>query len=124
MKIRPKPIPVFGSKHLEIITQADFIRQSRDFASILQNELSFLVEDTIEVLEFPIITLSDVYMPAVLLELGYLSNARMMHHVLPILTTFQNYHNQYSKHYNFIPHRQLSQIETNGITTEEPSDVD
>lgn len=65
---------VFGSLGLSPLTQTSFITQSRDFASILQKELNFYSEEGVHIREFPLIALSDVYMPAVLLELGYLSN--------------------------------------------------
>lgn len=74
LRFKTTPIPVFGKKRLNILTQANFLKQSQDFASVLQKELNFLAEDPIVISEFPIITLADVYMPAVLLELGYLSN--------------------------------------------------
>lgn len=67
-------MPVFGKKRLNIITQVNFLKQSKDFANILRKELNFLAQDPIVITEFPIITLTDVHMPAVLLELGYLSN--------------------------------------------------
>lgn len=74
LRVKTTPIPVFGKKRLNILTQANFLKQSQNFASVLQKELNFLAEDPIVISEFPIITLADVYMPAVLLELGYLSN--------------------------------------------------
>jgi N-acetylmuramoyl-L-alanine amidase len=74
LRFRTAAIPVFGKKSLNILTQANFLKQSKDFATVLQKELNFLAEDPIVISEFPIIALTDVYMPAVLLELGYLSN--------------------------------------------------
>ncbi len=74
LRFRTAPIPIFGKKSLNVRTQANFLNQSKDFASVLQKELNFLSEDSIVLSEFPIITLNDVYMPAVLVELGYLSN--------------------------------------------------
>lgn len=65
---------VIGQKGINILNQANYLKQSRDYATILQNELNFFTEDQVTLKEFPMIALSDVYMPAVLLELGYLSN--------------------------------------------------
>lgn len=65
---------VIGQKGINILNQANYLKQSRDYATILQNELNFFTEDQVTLKEFPMITLSDVYMPAVMVELGYLSN--------------------------------------------------
>ena len=65
---------VIGQKGINILNQANYLKQSRDYATILQNELNFFTEDEVTLKEYPLIALSDVYMPAVLLELGYLSN--------------------------------------------------
>lgn len=65
---------VIGQKGINILNQANYLKQSRDYATILQNELNFFTEDQVTLKEFPMIALSDVYMPAVMLELGYLSN--------------------------------------------------
>ena len=43
-------------------------------AAALQTELNFLTEIPVETTELPLVTLSEIYMPAVVLELGYLSN--------------------------------------------------
>lgn len=48
--------------------------QSRQFASILQKELEPFSPLPIPLTEFPLATLSGVYMPAILIETGYLSN--------------------------------------------------
>ena len=74
LRFRTRPTQVLGRKHLNILTQANFLKQSRNFAATLQKELNFLAEDPIIINEFPIITLTEIYMPAVLFELGYLSN--------------------------------------------------
>lgn len=66
---------VIGQKGVYILNQANYLRQSRDYANILQNELNFFTEDQVTLKEFPLIALSDVYIPAVLMELGYLSNS-------------------------------------------------
>jgi len=65
---------MIGQKGINILNQANYLKQSRDYATILQNELNFFTEDQVTLKEFPMIALSDVYMPAVMLELGYLSN--------------------------------------------------
>ncbi len=61
-------------QRLNILAQANFLKQSRDFAHALQTELNFLTETPIQIAELPLLALSEVYMPAVVLELGYLSN--------------------------------------------------
>ena len=73
-RFRTSEMPRFGNKRLNILNQANYLKQSRNFANVLQKELNFLAENPIVITEFPIIALSDVSMPAVLLELGYLSN--------------------------------------------------
>ena len=62
-------------QRLNILAQANFLKQSRDFAHALQTELNFLTEIPIQITELPLIALSEIYMPAIVLELGYLSNA-------------------------------------------------
>ena len=74
LRFRQKPIPLLEKESLNILTQDDFIKQSKNFAEVLQKELNFLSEDPITTSELPLISLSDVYMPAVQIELGYLSN--------------------------------------------------
>ncbi len=61
-------------QRLKILAQANFLKQSRDFAFALQTELNFLTEIPVTLTELPLVTLSEIYMPAVVLELGYLSN--------------------------------------------------
>ena len=61
-------------QRLKILAQADYLKQSKDFAYALQTELNFLTETPIQIIDLPLIPLSDAYMPAVVLELGYLSN--------------------------------------------------
>ena len=61
-------------QRLKILAQANFLKQSQDFAHALQTELNFLTETPVAITELPLIALSETYMPAVLLELGYLSN--------------------------------------------------
>ncbi len=64
-----------AGQRLKILAQANFLKQSRDFASDLQTELNFLTEIPVTITELPLIALSEIYMPGVVLELGYLSNA-------------------------------------------------
>ena len=64
-----------SGQRLKILAQANFLKQSRDFASDLQTELNFLTEIPATISELPLIALSEIYMPGVVLELGYLSNA-------------------------------------------------
>ena len=63
-----------AGQRLKILAQANFLKQSRDFAFALQAELNFLTEIPVTITEMPLVTLSEIYMPAVVLELGYLSN--------------------------------------------------
>lgn len=74
IRFKQRPIPLLGKESLNILTQDDFIKQSKGFAEVLQKELNFHSEEPVEILELPLISLSDVYMPAVQIELGYLSN--------------------------------------------------
>ena len=62
-------------QRLKILAQANFLKQSRDFAATLQTELNFLTEIPVTIAELPLIALSEIYMPGVVLEVGYLSNA-------------------------------------------------
>ena len=62
-------------KEITTLSQEDFLNQSRDFASILREQLNTSTEILSPMTEIPLTTLSDVYMPALLIELGYLSNA-------------------------------------------------
>ena len=59
---------------IETLSQEDFLIQSRKFAAILQTELEKLSPAPIPLNEIPLATLAAVYMPAVLIEIGYLSN--------------------------------------------------
>ena len=63
-----------NSVTIEALSQEDFLKQSRQFATILQTELEKLSPAPIPVSEIPLATLAAVYMPAVLIEIGYLSN--------------------------------------------------
>ena len=66
--------PALTGQRLKVLAQADFLKQSQDFAYALQTELNFLTETPVQIIGLPLITLSEAYMPAVVLELGYLSN--------------------------------------------------
>ena len=66
--------PALTGQPLKILAQANFLKQSHDFARALQTELNFLTEIPVQITDLPLIALSEVYMPAVVLELGYLSN--------------------------------------------------
>ena len=59
---------------IETLSQEDFLIQSRKFATILQTELETHSPAAIPLNEIPLATLAAVYMPAVLIEIGYLSN--------------------------------------------------
>jgi N-acetylmuramoyl-L-alanine amidase len=59
---------------IEALLQEDFLIQSRQFATILQTELEKFSPAPIPLSEIPLTTLAAVYMPAVLIEIGYLSN--------------------------------------------------
>lgn len=74
LRFKTRAAQVFGRKTLNIRTQATFLKQSKNFASVLQKELNFMAEKPINISEFPIFALTDIYMPGILLELGYLSN--------------------------------------------------
>ncbi|RKU24046.1 hypothetical protein C6503_02160 [Candidatus Poribacteria bacterium] len=66
--------PALTGQGLKILTQVNFLKQSHDFARALQTELNFLTETPVQIIDLPLIALSEAYMPAVVLELGYLSN--------------------------------------------------
>lgn len=66
--------PALTGQRLKVLTQVNFLKQSHDFASALQTELNFLTETPVQIINLPLIALSEAYMPAVVLELGYLSN--------------------------------------------------
>ena len=66
--------PLLTGQRLKILTQVNFLKQSYDFARALQTELNFLTETPVQIIDLPLIALSEAYMPAVVLELGYLSN--------------------------------------------------
>ena len=63
-----------NSVTIEALSQEDFLLQSRKLATTLQTELEKLSPAPIPLSEIPLATLAAVYMPAVLIEIGYLSN--------------------------------------------------
>ena len=63
-----------NSVTIEALSQEDFLMQSRKFATLLHKELEQFSPAQIPLTEIPLATLSAVYMPAVLIEIGYLSN--------------------------------------------------
>ena len=77
-QLNPPPLnPNDTSQHstaIQALSQEDFLMQSRRFARILQTELEPLSPTPISLNEIPLAMLADVYMPAVLIEIGYLSN--------------------------------------------------
>ena len=62
-------------QQLKPLAQVNFLKQSQDFAHALQTELNFLTEAPVQIIELPLVMLSEAYMPAIVLEIGYLSNA-------------------------------------------------
>ncbi|MDE0299351.1 MAG: N-acetylmuramoyl-L-alanine amidase [Candidatus Poribacteria bacterium] len=66
---------VLGRREITTLSQEDFLDRSRDFASFLQEQLRVFSGKITPLTELPLTTLSEVYMPAILIELGYLSNA-------------------------------------------------
>ena len=59
---------------MEAVSQEEYLAQSRRFGRILQTELETLSPAPILLTEIPLATLAAVYMPSVLIEIGYLSN--------------------------------------------------
>ena len=70
---RPANLAPTG-KPVKILSQANFLKQSQEFAFMLQRELNSLTEAPVVITELPLAAVSQAYMPAVLLEIGYLSN--------------------------------------------------
>ena len=66
--------PSQHSTTIETLSQEEFLIESRQFATILRTELETLSPTPISLTEMPLATLTAVYMPAVLIEIGYLSN--------------------------------------------------
>jgi N-acetylmuramoyl-L-alanine amidase len=59
---------------IRALSQEDFLEESRQFATHIQKALEPFVSPPIPLTELPMVTLSGVYMPAILIELGYLSS--------------------------------------------------
>ncbi len=64
-----------GRHAIKVLAQDDFLLQSREFAAMLQEQFAATIPSSVSLIEMPLVTLSDVYMPAILIEIGYLSNA-------------------------------------------------
>ena len=71
----PSASNVLRRKQITALSQEDFLEQSRNVASILREEFESSTGNPTPLTEIPLATLSGVYMPALLIELGYLSNA-------------------------------------------------
>ena len=74
---RPPSSPSQTSRNsvtIDALSQEDFLLQSRKFATMLQAKLEEFSPAPIPLSEIPLATLAAVYMPAVLIEIGYLSN--------------------------------------------------
>lgn len=64
-----------GRGSIKTLTQEDFLLQSREFAAVLKDQFAAIFPSSpISQSEMPLVTLSGVYMPAILVEIGYLSN--------------------------------------------------
>ena len=74
LRFRTLAMSTFNRNRLNLRTQSHFLTQSKEFGTILQREMNFIAENPIPISEFPIITLAEIYMPAILIELGYLTN--------------------------------------------------
>lgn len=72
----PAPNHTSGRSSIKILTQDDYLLQSREFAAVLKDQFAAIFPASpISQSEMPLVTLSGVYMPAILVEIGYLSNA-------------------------------------------------
>ena len=74
LRFRTLAMPTFGKNRLNLRTQSNFLTQSKEFGTILKREMNFMTEKPIPISELPLIALEEIYMPAILLELGYLTN--------------------------------------------------
>lgn len=63
-----------GRRTITVLAQEDFLMQSREFAAMLQEQFTAITPSPVSLMEVPLVTLSDIYMPAILMEIGYLSN--------------------------------------------------
>lgn len=65
-----------GRRTIKMFSQDDFLLQSREFAATLQEQFTASFPATpVAITEIPLVTLSQVYMTAILVEIGYLTNA-------------------------------------------------
>ena len=74
LRFRKLAMPTFGKDRLNLRTQSNFLTQSKEFGTILRREMNFITEKPIPISELPLIALEEIYMPAILLELGYLTH--------------------------------------------------
>ena len=76
-KSAAKPSNQASAHHvISVLAQDDFLPQSREFAAMLQEQLAATAPSSqISLIEMPLVTLSEIYMPAILIEVGYLSNS-------------------------------------------------
>lgn len=71
----PRSNHTSGRGSIKILTQDDYLLQSREFAAVLKDQFAAIFPASpISQSEMPLVTLSGVYMPAILVEIGYLSN--------------------------------------------------
>lgn len=59
---------------LKPLSQDHFLEESRQFAAILKNQFESVFSEKISVFELPLNMIQNIYMPAILVEVGYLSN--------------------------------------------------
>lgn len=74
LRFRTMAMPTLGQNRLNLRTQSNFLTQSKEFGNVLQREMNFITEKPIPISELPLIALEEIYMPAILIELGYLTN--------------------------------------------------
>lgn len=74
LRFRTMAMPSLGQNKLNLRTQSNFLTQSKEFGIVLQREMNFITEKPIPISELPLIALEEIYMPAILIELGYLTN--------------------------------------------------
>lgn len=59
---------------LKPLSQDHFLEESRQFAAILKNQFESVFSEKISMFELPLNMIQNIYMPAILVEVGYLSN--------------------------------------------------
>jgi len=59
---------------LKPLSQDYFLEESRQFAAILKNQFESVFSEKISMFELPLNMIQNIYMPAILVEVGYLSN--------------------------------------------------